>query len=236
MYAIVDMAGQQFKVEKDQEIYVHRLKGKEGDKVKFDKVLLIEDNGKVTIGTPVIAGAMVSAKIIAHLKDDKINVFKMKRRKGYKVLRGHRQQLSQILIESIVEKGATKTEKSVEKLPLKKEVAPKIEEKKKAIPEKPEAKLKETKKPLSKKPVKKTTVKKATSTEKTKPKATIKTEEGKKPAVKKAAVQKPATKKTKPEKQELKKTTSKKSSPQAKKTTSKSKELKKTTSSKTTKK
>jgi len=87
MYAIVDMAGQQFKVEKDQKIYVHRLGGEEGDKVEFDKVLLIENDGKVLVGVPVIKGAMVSGKIIAHLKDDKVKVFKKKRRKGYKVLR-----------------------------------------------------------------------------------------------------------------------------------------------------
>ena len=90
MYAIVEIAGQQFKVAKDQKVFVHRLQEKEGSKVTFDNVLLLDD-GKVTIGAPVIKGAAVTAKILKHLKGDKVIVFKKKRRKGYKVKNGHRQ-------------------------------------------------------------------------------------------------------------------------------------------------
>jgi len=101
MYAIVDIAGHQFKVEKKQKVFVHRLEAKEGSKVNFDNVLLIDDNGKVQIGTPVVKDTVVAAKVISHLKSDKIKVFKKKRRKGYKVLNGHRQQMTEILIEDI---------------------------------------------------------------------------------------------------------------------------------------
>ncbi|NNC69703.1 MAG: 50S ribosomal protein L21 [Flavobacteriaceae bacterium] len=107
MYAIVEIAGQQFKVAKDQKVFVHRLQDKEGSKVTFDNVLLVDD-GKVTIGAPAIDGAAVTAKILKHLKGDKVIVFKKKRRKGYKVKNGHRQFLSEIQIESIVASGAKK--------------------------------------------------------------------------------------------------------------------------------
>jgi len=101
MYAIVDIAGQQFKVEKNQELFVHRLEGKEGGKVEFDRVLLIDNGGKVTVGAPSIDGAKVDAKIISHVKGDKVLVFKKKRRKGYQKLNGHRQYLTKIQIENI---------------------------------------------------------------------------------------------------------------------------------------
>jgi len=102
MYAIVDIAGQQFKVEKEKKIYVHRLKANEGDNVEFEKVLLIDNDGKnVKIGAPVIKGAKVTAKVLSHVKGDKVIVFKKKRRKGYKVKNGHRQQFTQIQIENI---------------------------------------------------------------------------------------------------------------------------------------
>ncbi len=102
MYAIVDIAGQQFKVEKEKKIYVHRLKANEGDNVEFEKVLLIDNDGKnVKIGAPVIKGAKVTAKVLSHIKGDKVIVFKKKRRKGYKVKNGHRQQFTQIQIENI---------------------------------------------------------------------------------------------------------------------------------------
>jgi large subunit ribosomal protein L21 len=104
MYAIVNIAGQQFKVEKNQEIYVHRLQEKEGAKVSFDQVMLIEDKGKVTVGAPVIDGAAISAKILAHVKGDKVIVFKKKRRKGYQKLNGHRQCFTKIQIEAIAAK------------------------------------------------------------------------------------------------------------------------------------
>ncbi len=102
MYAIVDIAGQQFKVEKEKKIYVHRLKANEGDNVEFEKVLLIDNDEKdVKIGAPVIKGAKVTAKVLSHVKGDKVIVFKKKRRKGYKVKNGHRQQFTQIQIENI---------------------------------------------------------------------------------------------------------------------------------------
>ena len=107
MYAIVEIAGQQFKVEKDQQIFVHRLEEKEGAKVEFDNVLMIDNNGKVNVGAPAISGAKVTAKVLDHVKGDKVVVFKKKRRKGYRVKNGHRQAFTQIEIQSIVEKGAS---------------------------------------------------------------------------------------------------------------------------------
>lgn len=101
MYAIVDIAGQQMKVEKDQKLFVHRLEGNEGDNVEFGNVLMVSDNGSVNVGSPSIQGAAVKAKILQHMKGDKVIVFKKKRRKGYKVRNGHRQYLSQIQIEEI---------------------------------------------------------------------------------------------------------------------------------------
>ncbi len=120
MYAIVEIAGQQFKVAKDQKVYVHRLQEVEGSKVSFDKVMLIEDGENVTIGAPAIEGAAVTAKVLGHLKGDKVIVFKKKRRKGYKKKNGHRQYLSEIQIESIAASGAKKA-------PAKKAAAPKKE-------------------------------------------------------------------------------------------------------------
>ncbi|MDC0249453.1 50S ribosomal protein L21, partial [Flavobacteriales bacterium] len=101
MYAIVEIAGQQFKVEKDQQIFVHRLAAKEGSKVDFDKVLLMDNAGKINVGAPVIKGARVTAKVIEHLKGGKVIVFKKKRRKGYKVKNGHRQYLTKLEIQKI---------------------------------------------------------------------------------------------------------------------------------------
>ena len=104
MYAIVEIAGQQFKVSKDQKVYVHRLANEEGANVSFDRVLLIDNNGAITVGAPAINGASVEAKVLKHLKGDKVIVFKKKRRKGYKVKNGHRQLFTQIVIENIVAK------------------------------------------------------------------------------------------------------------------------------------
>lgn len=101
MYAIVEIAGQQFKVEKDQQLFVHRLDAEEGKSVTFDKVLLIDADGKVNVGAPAVKGASVTAKVVKHLKGDKVIVFKKKRRKGYRVRNGHRQYLTQIAIEGI---------------------------------------------------------------------------------------------------------------------------------------
>ena len=108
MYAIVEIAGHQFKVEKDQKVFVNRLQTEEGNKVTFDNVLLLADGTKVTIGAPAIDGAQVGAKVLKHLKGDKVIVFKKKRRKGYRVKNGHRQSLTEIQIESIVASGAKK--------------------------------------------------------------------------------------------------------------------------------
>ncbi len=101
MFAIVKIAGFQFKVEKGRKVFVHRLPHEEGADVTFDEVLMIADATNVTVGTPVVAGATVKAKVLRHLKDDKKIVFKKKRRKGYKVKKGHRQPLTQIQIEAI---------------------------------------------------------------------------------------------------------------------------------------
>ncbi|WP_339707351.1 50S ribosomal protein L21 [uncultured Kriegella sp.] len=119
MYAIVEMAGQQFKVAKDQKVYVHRLQTEEGKKVTFDNVLLLDDGKNITIGAPAIDGAAVEAKVIKHLRGDKVIVFKKKRRKGYSKKNGHRQSLTEIVIESIVAKGAKKTESKKESKPSK---------------------------------------------------------------------------------------------------------------------
>lgn len=100
MYAIVEIAGQQFKVEEGQKIYTHRLNAHEGETIHFEKILLIDNNGDIKVGAPVVQGK-VSAKILKHLKGDKILVFKKKRRKGYQKLNGHRQYLSYIQIEKI---------------------------------------------------------------------------------------------------------------------------------------
>ncbi|MGB5989751.1 MAG: 50S ribosomal protein L21 [Marinifilaceae bacterium] len=101
MYAIVEIAGQQLKVETGLKLYVHRLQAEEGASVEFDKVLLIDNEGKVVVGAPQIEGAKITAKVLSHLKGDKVIVFKKKRRKGYKVKNGHRQCLTQIQIEAI---------------------------------------------------------------------------------------------------------------------------------------
>jgi len=106
MYAIVEIAGQQFKVAKDQKLFVHRLQDKEGSKVSFDKVFLLDDGKKVTVGAPAISGAAVEAKVVGHLKGDKVIVFKKKRRKGYRVKNGHRQALTELMVEKIVASGA----------------------------------------------------------------------------------------------------------------------------------
>ncbi len=102
MYAIVEIAGQQFKVEKDKKIFVHRLAKEIGDSLEFEKVLLIDNDGDVKIGTPVVEGAKVTAKVLAHPRGDKVLVFKKKKKKTYQKCTGHRQDFSQIQIEEIV--------------------------------------------------------------------------------------------------------------------------------------
>ncbi|ALJ05788.1 50S ribosomal protein L21 [Pseudalgibacter alginicilyticus] len=145
MYAIVEIAGQQFKVVKDQKVFVHRLQTEEGKQVAFDNVLLIGDGDNVTVGAPAIDGAQVGAKVLKHLKGDKVIVFKKKRRKGYRVKNGHRQSLTEIVIESIATSGAKKAAK-VEKKAEPKAEAPKKAEAKKAAPKKSAAKADDLKK------------------------------------------------------------------------------------------
>lgn len=101
MYAIVEIAGQQFKVEKDRKVYVHRLAAEEGAQVEFENVLFVDNDGQVKIGTPKVEGAKVTAKVLAHVKADKVIIFKKKRRKTYEKKNGHRQCMTQIQIESI---------------------------------------------------------------------------------------------------------------------------------------
>ena len=156
MYAVVEIAGQQFKVEKDQKVYVNRLEGKEGSKISFDNILMLDNSGKIVVGDPVVKGASVEAKIVKHLKDDKVIVFKKKRRKGYKVKNGHRQALTQIVVENILEKAAkakvkVKTETSKSDAPAKKVAAKKPVAKKVAAVKKPTVKKASTKKTVTKK-------------------------------------------------------------------------------------
>jgi large subunit ribosomal protein L21 len=115
MYAIVEIAGQQFKVSKDQRLFVHRLASDVDAKVSFDKVLLIDNEGALTLGAPAIEGASVEAKVLKHLKGDKVIVFKKKRRKGYKKKNGHRQSFTQIVIEGISAAGAPAKKKATKK-------------------------------------------------------------------------------------------------------------------------
>jgi large subunit ribosomal protein L21 len=114
MYAIVEIAGQQFKVEKNDEIFVHRLEAETGTKVEFNQVLLVDHDGKVNIGKPFVEGSKITAKVLDHVRGDKVVVFKKTRRKGYQKESGHRQDFSKLLIEGIALKGVTR-EKKVKK-------------------------------------------------------------------------------------------------------------------------
>jgi large subunit ribosomal protein L21 len=165
MYAIVEIAGQQFKVEKDQKLFVHRLESKEGSKVTFDNVLLLANGDKISVGAPAIDGAQVGVKVLKHFKGNKVIVFKKKRRKGYKVKNGHRQFLTEIMVEKILEKGAkpvadAKSEVQESKPAAKKPAAKKPAAKKPAA-KRPAAKKPAAKKSAAKKPAAKKTTKKA---------------------------------------------------------------------------
>ena len=151
MYAIVKIAGKQLKVENNQKLFVNRLENKEGSKVTFNDILMIENNGKTQIGDPVLNGAAVEVKVLKHLKDDKVIVFKKKRRKGYRVKNGHRQSLTEILVEKIIEKGAKKSSEKDVELKESKPAAKKPAAKKPAA-KKPAAKKPAAKKPAAKKP------------------------------------------------------------------------------------
>lgn len=155
MYAIVDIAGQQFKVERGKKVYVHRLQANEGADVEFSKVLLIDNGGKITVGSPTVDGAKVAATVVSHLRGDKVLVFKKKRRKSYQKLNGHRQDFTQILIQGVLGKGDTLKDK----LEVKK-AQPKAEPKKEevVVEKKAAAKKAPAKKAAAKKaPAKKTT-------------------------------------------------------------------------------
>jgi large subunit ribosomal protein L21 len=101
MFAIVEIAGQQFKVEAGQEVFVHHLDAEEGDKLTFDQVLLVENEGGTTVGNPAVPGVAIGATVLGHQKGDKVVVFKKKRRKGYRVKNGHRQSFTKIKVDSI---------------------------------------------------------------------------------------------------------------------------------------
>ena len=135
MNAIVKISGKQFKVAKDTKLFVNRIDAKEGSKVSFDDVLLIDNGSKVIVGNPVVKDASVEAKVLKHLKDDKVIVFKKKRRKGYRVKNGHRQSLTEIIIEKV-------TEKTAKAKPAKKSEESKATKAKKAAPQAKKAALK----------------------------------------------------------------------------------------------
>jgi large subunit ribosomal protein L21 len=193
MYAIVDIAGQQFKVEKDQKIYVHRLENEEGSVVDFNRVLLIDDDGKIQVGAPTVKNAVVTAKVISHMKGDKVKIFKKKRRKGYKVLNGHRQFFTELVVQGIAENVTSKKKETV-----KEEV--------KAVKEEVKAETKTA--PAKEAPVKKAVTKSTAKTSGAKPKA--KTATQKTTAAKKtttaAKTAKPKAKATEPKKTEKKET------------------------------
>jgi large subunit ribosomal protein L21 len=173
MYAIVEIAGQQFKVENGKKIFVHRLEFEEGKEVEFDKVLLIEDEGKITIGEPTVEGAVVGGKILDNgVRGDKVIVFKKKRKKGYRVKNGHRQNFTQVEIISINGVNAEKREAPkkaepkvsdadvAEEIVKEKKTAKKTSAKKEAEPVKKAAPKKVAeKKPAEKKPAAKKTTK-----------------------------------------------------------------------------
>ncbi len=157
MYAIVDIAGQQFKVQKEQEIFVHRLQEDAGSAVEFDQVLLLDNDGKISIGMPNVEGALIKAKIIEHMKGDKVSVFHKKRRKGYQKENGHRQYMSKILIEDILT-NAKKAAKKVEKAEVVNEDAKPVVAKKESPKAEPK---KASEKPAPKKAAAPKTTKKA---------------------------------------------------------------------------
>lgn len=162
MYAIVNIAGQQFKVKQAQKLKVHRLEAEEGKHVELDNVLLMSDGKTITVGDPVVEGARIAAKVMSHGKGDKVLVFKKKRRKGYQKLNGHRQYTTELWIEAILGKGekfdASKSTAPTPKVKaeptkkVKKEAAPKTEAAaKKAAPKKAAAKKAAPKKAAAKK-------------------------------------------------------------------------------------
>jgi large subunit ribosomal protein L21 len=174
MYAIVEIAGQQFKVERGNKVYVHRLEANEGAKIEFDRVLLVDNGGKISVGNPTVDGAKVAATVISHVKGDKVIIFKKKRRKGYQKWNNHRQSFTQILIQGVLGKGEklkdeltaekkvwipglrSKTEVEASPVEVNESAEAETKEVKKAAPKKAAAK----KAPAKKAAAKKTTTKK----------------------------------------------------------------------------
>ena len=186
MYAVVDIAGQQYKIEKDKKLFVNRIEGEVDSKVNFSKVLFIDNDGKVKIGTPYVKDASVTAKILSHIKGNKVKVFRKKRRKGFKVLNGFRHYLTEVLIENISEVRLP------EKATAKKETSEKTIEKKVSV------EVKAPEKETEKKAAGTKTISKPTADKKETPiKAETKSAAGKKQASVKKEVssQKPVTKK-----------------------------------------
>jgi len=155
MYAIVEIAGQQFKIEKDQKLFVHRLQEDEGATVSINKVLLLGNDNDITLGAPAIEGAFAEAKVLGHLKGDKVIVFKKKRRKGYRKKNGHRQSLTEIQISSISATGGKKSAPKAEKKAPVKKAAPKKE----AAPAEVKEAAPKVEKAVAKAPAKKTSSK-----------------------------------------------------------------------------
>lgn len=178
MYAIVEIAGQQFKVEKGEKIFVHRLANDEGAEVTFDQVLLIDNEGKISIGEPLVEGAFIEGKVLSHVKGDKVIVFKKKRRKGYQKSNGHRQLFSSVEILAVNETGKPKAAKAVVK--------------ESPDSEKPAAKKEETEEAATKEKVAKSA---QPGSEEAAKKPADKKPAAKKPAEKKTAASKPAAKK-----------------------------------------
>jgi large subunit ribosomal protein L21 len=133
MFAIVDIAGQQFKVEKDQKLYVHRLDGEAGSDIFLDKVLLIDNDKNVIVGNPVISDAVISVKILSHVKSDKVQIFKKRRRKAYQILKGHRQLMTEIQVSEILEKGGSKAIKEAPAKKTVKETTPGVTDQKETV-------------------------------------------------------------------------------------------------------
>ncbi len=169
MYAIVEIAGQQFKVEEGRKIFVHRLDVAEGETVEFEKVLLTDNDGTITVGGPLVPETVVEGKVLAHVRGDKVIIFKKKRRKGYQKRTGHRQDFSQVEIMRIGAAGEAK-KKAAPKAEKKVAEAPVAEEVKAEVKKAPAKKAAASKEPAEKKEaVKKETVKKAPAKSKKKP-------------------------------------------------------------------
>ena len=169
MYAIVEIAGQQFKVEEGKKIFVHRLETEKDTILEFDRVLLVEDNDKILVGEPTIENFIVEGKVLDHVRGDKVIVFKKKKKKGYRVKNGHRQNFSEVEIIGIGEKGTIVRKESIKKEKVKKAAEPEVAE----VVEVAEVAETRTRvrKPAAKAAVKKETAPKAEKTAEKKPAA-----------------------------------------------------------------